>query len=71
MVKKPGLAAGCSLCQILRRQSMADWYLMALADPSCTGAGTLAQLVSPLLRLHGPERVCVQSPASQNKSLAA
>ena len=65
----PGLAAVCSLCQILRMQSMADWYLMALADHSCTGARTSAPLASPFLRLLGPECVCVQLPTIQRKSL--
>ena len=69
MVKMLGHVAVYSLCQILRMQSMADWCWMALADPSCSGARTLATHVSLLIHLHGKGNVCVQSPANRNSSV--
>ena len=71
MVKMLGHAAVYSLCQILRTQSMADWCWMALADPSCSGARTLATHVSLLIRLHGKGNACVQSPAHQSETPAS
>ena len=60
MVKMPEPAAAYSLCQILRMQSMAEWYWMTLTGPSCSGGRTLALLVFPLPRLYGGQNVCAQ-----------